>query len=85
MAIGDDILAGTIGCLFAAVVGSFILLLFYGAIVILFRYAFGVELPNPFDFLPADWQKKSPRRKPDRRSQNSIGLGGLTVPGRLLW
>jgi len=37
-----------IGLLYAAAIWLFIALLAYGVVVIIFRYAFGVELPNPF-------------------------------------
>jgi hypothetical protein len=33
---------------FRLAVGLFVLLLFYGVAVLIFRHAFGVELPNPF-------------------------------------
>lgn len=38
---------------YLAVVGVF----FYGVAVLVFRHAFGVELPNPFIWLPPDWQR----------------------------
>ena len=34
--------------LFQVVAGLFVLTLMYGVVVIIFRYAFGVELWNPF-------------------------------------
>ena len=56
----DDFLGGC-GCLFVVLIGLPIALLIgYGAIVLLFRYAFGIELPNPFDWLPPEWLEKLP-------------------------
>lgn len=43
------------------VVGSFLLLALYGAILLIFRHAFGVELPNPIDYIPSDWRAVLPR------------------------
>ncbi len=48
--------AGVLGAIlvyvvFAIVVGAAILLFWYGVAVLVFRYAFGVELPNPFDWI----------------------------------
>ena len=37
-----------LGLFAALMVGAFGLLLLYGVVVIIFRLAFGVELPNPF-------------------------------------
>jgi len=54
-----------LGCLFAliglavslAVTGFFSLLL-YGVAVIVFRMAFGIELPDPISWLPTEWQER---------------------------
>jgi len=40
-----------IGFLYIAAIWLFGALLFYGVVVIIFRYAFGVELPNPMHWL----------------------------------
>ncbi len=50
----------------AAVMALISLLIAYGVIMLIFRHAFGVELPNPFDWLPTEWQE--PLRSTFRRS-----------------
>jgi hypothetical protein len=40
-----------IGLLYMAVIWLFGALLFYGVVVIIFKYAYGVELPNPMHWL----------------------------------
>jgi hypothetical protein len=39
---------------------AFFFLLLYGVVIIIFRYAFGVELPNPFSYVPPDWRQRAP-------------------------
>jgi hypothetical protein len=51
-----ELFAGLVGLAFAALW----LLIAYGAIILIFRHAFGIELPNPFEFLPAEWREKFP-------------------------
>ena len=51
---------GGIGCLIAIPV----LLFWYGAAILVFKYAFGVELPNPINHLPPEWQEHIPRSAP---------------------
>jgi hypothetical protein len=51
---------GGIGCLIAIPV----LIFWYGAAILVFRYAFGVELPNPVNYLPQEWQQHIPRSAP---------------------
>jgi hypothetical protein len=36
------------------------LLIAYAVIILIFRHAFGIELPNPFEFLPAELREKLP-------------------------
>ena len=40
------------------------LLVMYGITVLVFRFAFGVELPNPIDYLPDSWREHIPRVPP---------------------
>lgn len=44
----------------AAVFAAAWFLFLYGIVLLVFRHAFGVELPNPFDLLPPDWRHKIP-------------------------
>jgi hypothetical protein len=44
------------GLLSLAVIGFFLLLL-YGVVILIFRHAYGVELPNPFTWLGIGWFK----------------------------
>lgn len=44
------------GAVFLAAIAIFLLLVFYGVGVLVFRYAYGVDLPNPFNLLPAAWR-----------------------------
>jgi hypothetical protein len=37
---------------------GFYLLVIYGVAVIVLRHAFGLECPNPFDWLPTEWRQK---------------------------
>ena len=46
-----------LGCLL--VVPS--LLFWYAVAVVVFRYAFGIDLPNPLNYLMPDWQQHIPR------------------------
>jgi hypothetical protein len=50
--------------LFAALVGvayaALWLLIAYGVIMLIFRHAFGIDLPNPFELLPAEWRERLP-------------------------
>jgi len=48
------------GCFFVLIGVPIALLIGYGVIILLFRYAFGIELPNPFDWLPTEWREKLP-------------------------
>ena len=57
------LIAGMIGLLLAALW----LLIAYGAVIVIFRYAFGIELPNPFEFLPSEWRQKFPYLLPHAR------------------
>ena len=53
-----------IGCLvFAVPLFIGFLMLIYGVAVLVFRNAFGIELPNPFDYLPSDWREWFEQRK----------------------
>lgn len=62
---GED-LAGCAGCagFGCALIGITILagmLLFaYGVVVLVMRSAFGIELPNPVDWLPPEWAEYIP-------------------------
>jgi len=55
IALTFSVIALAIGLLFS----GFILLLLYGIAVLIFRNAFGVELPNPADWVPTDWRLKT--------------------------
>lgn len=55
IALAFSVIALAIGLLFS----GFVLLLLYGIAVLIFRNAFGVELPNPADWLPTDWRLKT--------------------------
>ena len=52
--------AGLFVGLIALPFGIAVILFWYGLAMLVFRYAFGVELPNPFDWLPPEWQKYIP-------------------------
>ena len=57
----EELVAAVFGGLFAgllslAVIGFFLLLL-YGVVILIFRHAYGVELPNPFTWLGIGWLK----------------------------
>ena len=47
----------SIGCLLALLLFGVLLLVAYGVIVIVLRNAFGIELPNPLNWLPLGWHK----------------------------
>ena len=47
--------AGLFGMAVALVVSGAILLVWYGVALLVFRHAFGIELPNPIQLLPAEW------------------------------
>ena len=51
-----------IGVLILGLVGlafsGFMLLVFYGVAVLVLRHAFGLDLPNPLDWLPPDWRRR---------------------------
>ena len=50
------------GCLIIMIpISVAILLLIYGLAVIILRAAFGIELPNPVDWLPDSWREYIPR------------------------
>jgi hypothetical protein len=36
----------------------------YGIVTLVFRYAFGIQLPNPVGWLPVEWQHYIPRVPP---------------------
>ena len=55
-----ELFAGLVGLAFAALW----LLIAYGVIILIFRHAFGIELPNPFEFLPAEWRERLPLLAP---------------------
>jgi hypothetical protein len=40
-------------------VGTLFLLAAYGVVLLIFRHAFGVELPDPFDWSPLDGDRGS--------------------------
>ncbi len=40
------------------------LLFWYWVLVLIFRYTFGIELPNPLNYLTPDWQQHIPRSSP---------------------
>ena len=52
--------AGLLGALIALPIGAAVVLFWYGLAILVFRHAFGIELPNPFDWLPPKWQKHIP-------------------------
>jgi hypothetical protein len=52
---------GCLGALFYGLFYIVFLVFCYGVLVLVFRHAFGVELPNPFDLLPLEWQRHIPR------------------------
>ena len=58
----EELLGALFGGLFAGVIslaiGGFFLLVAYGVVLLIFRNAFGVELPNPFDWLGLSWFRK---------------------------
>lgn len=55
MASGDDTAAGC-GCIVLGLpLFLAFLLLVYGVFVIVMREAFGIELPNPLNWLPPAW------------------------------
>jgi hypothetical protein len=41
------------------------LLIAYGVVIMIFRHAFGIELPNPFELLPTEWRQKLPYVLPE--------------------
>jgi hypothetical protein len=45
------------------VFGLFMLLLVYGIAILVFRNAYGIELPSPFDLLPEHWRRRLPHSK----------------------
>lgn len=45
-----------LGCLIMIPFLIVILLFIYGVFVLVMRSAFGIELPNPIDWLPPDWR-----------------------------
>jgi hypothetical protein len=47
---------GLVGLAFSALM----ILIGYGVVLLIFRHAFGLELPNPIEWLPAEWRQKSP-------------------------
>jgi len=57
----EELVAAAFGGLFAgllslAVVGFFLLLI-YGVVILIFRHAYGIELPNPFTWFGIGWFK----------------------------
>lgn len=51
-----SLIAGMMGLLLTALW----LLIAYGVVIMIFRHAFGIELPNPFELLPIEWRQKFP-------------------------
>jgi hypothetical protein len=51
-----SLIAGMMGLLLTALW----LLIAYGVVIMIFRHAFGIELPNPFELLPIEWRRKLP-------------------------
>lgn len=49
-----SLIAGMMGLLLTALW----LLIAYGVVIMIFRHAFGIELPNPFELLPIEWRQK---------------------------
>jgi hypothetical protein len=49
------VLAALFSGLFSIAIIGFFLLLFYGVVLLIFRHAFGVELPNPFTWFGMGW------------------------------
>jgi hypothetical protein len=49
-----------VGYALGAVFMGLWLLVLYGIVVLIMRHAFGIELPNPFDWLPPEWRQKLP-------------------------
>jgi len=41
------------------------LLIAYGVVIMIFRHAFGIELPNPFELLLTEWRQKLPYVLPE--------------------
>jgi hypothetical protein len=52
------VFGGLFAGLFSIALIGFFLLLSYGAVVLIFRHAFGVELPNPFTWWGVGWLGK---------------------------
>lgn len=55
------LIAGMMGLLLTALW----LLIAYGVVIMIFRHAFGIELPNPFELLPTEWRQKLPYVLPE--------------------
>ena len=51
-----SLITGTMGLMLVALW----LLIAYGVVLMLFRHAFGIELPNPFELLPIEGRQKFP-------------------------
>lgn len=49
-----SLIAGMMGLLLT----TLWLLIAYGVVIMIFRHAFGIELPNPFELLPIEWRQK---------------------------
>jgi hypothetical protein len=58
-----SLMAGMMGLLLTALW----LLIAYGVVIMIFRHAFGIELPNPFDLLPIEWRQRFPYLMPHAR------------------
>jgi hypothetical protein len=55
---------GCLGALIMLPFAAISLLVIYGITMLVFRFAFGVELPNPIDWLPESWREHIPRTMP---------------------
>jgi hypothetical protein len=58
-----SLMAGMMGLLLTALW----LLIAYGVVIMIFRHAFGIELPNPFDLPPIEWRQRFPYLMPHAR------------------
>jgi hypothetical protein len=72
-------------------VGAFSLLVAYGFVLLIFRHAFGVELPNPFDWLPLGGDRNSasldtwPGYTSPASLAGAIGWNGRSNFGLTIW
>jgi sterol desaturase/sphingolipid hydroxylase (fatty acid hydroxylase superfamily) len=57
----EELVGAVFGGLVAGLIGlgvfGFLMSLLYGVVILIFRHAYGVELPNPFTWLGIGWFK----------------------------